>query len=270
MVFAFHGGGGRPASLMRLSGLYETAAREGFAVVYPYGTGRRDGRLLTFNGGRCCGYASRRDVDDVAFVEAILDDLPDDVPMDPGRVYATGMSNGAILAYRVAAELSERFAAVAPVAGPMMTAIGEPERPVAVMHFHGTADRFAPFDGGEGVGLARSRFTSVDASVRAWVDANGCNADPRVEKLPDRADDGTRVVKKTWGGGRRGTEVVLITIENGGHTWPGRAPPRRKLGKATQDISANDLMGSFSRKHARDGEAGRDPDPDPTEPDGGS
>jgi polyhydroxybutyrate depolymerase len=70
-----------------------------------------------------------------------------------------------------------------------------------------------------------------------------------VEELPDRARDGTKVTKKTYGGGKGGAEVVLVEIEGGGHTWPGREPLLRYLGESTQNVSANDLMWEFFRKH---------------------
>jgi len=255
VVLAFHGGGGNPESMVRLSGLNAKSDEAGFIVVYPYGSGRDPERGLTFNGGGCCGYAKRKNVDDIAFVRAILDDLDGAASVDSERIYATGISNGAIMAYYVASELSDRIAAIAPVAGPMMTDTCNPTRPVPVMHFHGTADELAPFHGGRGKGspgvpaFLRPEFNSVEHSIQSWVKANGCNATPKVELLPDRSDDGMRVTRKTWSGGKDGSEVVLIEIEGGGHTWPGRQPPFRFLGTFTKEISANDLMWEFFKRH---------------------
>ena len=89
----------------------------------------------------------------------------------------------------------------------------------------------------------------MDHSIQNWVKANGCTAKPEIVTLPDKADDGMRVTRKTWGGGKDGSEVVLIEIEGGGHTWPGMEPPLAMLGKSTKDISANDLMWEFFQKH---------------------
>jgi len=263
VVIAFHGGGGNPESMMRLSGLNAKADDAGFVVVYPYGSGTDENRNLTFNAGNVGGYAMRKNVDDVGFTKQLLADLKTFVNIDRDRVYATGISNGGMMAYRVASELSDLFAAVAPVAGPMGTETCQPTQPVSVIHFHGTADELAPFKGGKGKGAPgvpaahRPSFLSVDHSIQAWVKANGCETEPKVEKLPDAADDGMRVTRKTWAGGKGGSEVVLIEIKNGGHTWPGREPLAAILGKATQDISANDLMWTFFQKHAR-GEAGQE------------
>src|SRR5262249_48115393 len=95
----------------------------------------------------------------------------------------------------------------------------------------------------------RANFYSVDRSIRAWVKANGCNEEPATEELRDQVKDGTKVLKKTYGGGKDGAEVVLVVIEGGGHTWPGRPLPERSLGKVTANVSANDLMWEFFEKH---------------------
>ncbi len=248
VALAFHGGGSNPKEMVEFSGLNEKSDQEGFIVVYPYGSGRLPA-ALTFNAGNCCGYASRNNVDDVEFTRRILDDLAQLCNIDAKRVYATGMSNGAIMAYRLAAELSDRIAAIAPVAGTMGVPEIKAKRPVPIMHFHGTADESLPFEGGFGKGLSGVNFLSVEKSIQAWIKFNGCKEEPVVEALPDRANDGTRVVRKVYGGGADGAEVVLIVIEGGGHTWPGRDAYRKRLGVSTKDISANDLMWDFFRAH---------------------
>jgi polyhydroxybutyrate depolymerase len=246
VVLAFHGGGSSAQQMVTLCGLNEKADQEGFIVVYPNGTGRL---ALTFNAGNCCGYSMEQKVDDVAFVRALLDELGKVVKVDAKRVYATGMSNGAILSYLLASELSDRIAAIAPVSGPMGTATCNPNRPVPVIHFHGTADESAPFKGGKGKGISGTDFYSVDHSIRAWVKANGCKEGPATSKLPKIVDDGTAVEIKSYGDGKDGSEVVLVIIEGGGHTWPGRDSPKNRLGKSTRNVSANDLMWDFFRKH---------------------
>ena len=255
LVVGFHGGGGNPESMIRLSGLNEKSEEAGFIVAYPYGSGTQPDRGLTFNGGGCCGYAHKQKVNDIEFVAGMLDDLATAVNLDTNRVYATGISNGGIMTYFVASELSDRFAAVAPVAGPMMTDSSNAKRPVPIMHFHGTGDKLAPFGGGKGEGspgvpaFMRPKFNSVEHSINNWIAVNGCESEPKVEAMPDNADDGMKVTRKTWSGGKNGAEVVLFEIENGGHTWPGKNPISEILGKSTMDISANDLMWDFFQKH---------------------
>ena len=255
VIVVFHGGGGNPESMIRLTGMNAKADEAGFLVVYPFGTGKLAKTLLTFNGGECCGYAMDNKVDDVGFTRELLDDLAKVANIDADRVFATGLSNGGIMAHYLASELSDRIAAIAPVGGPLMMEAPRNKRAVSVMHFHGTADAFAPFQGGFGKGfLGRNgiaKFRSVDHTIQNWVKANGCNTEPEIEPLPDNAADGMKVTRKTWGGGKAGSEVVLIEIEGGGHTWPGQKPIVSLLGESTMDISANDLMWEFFQKHPR-------------------
>jgi polyhydroxybutyrate depolymerase len=248
VVLAFHGGGSIAEQMVKFCGLNETADKHGFIVVYPNGSGRLE-KLLTFNGGNCCGYAMTNKIDDVAFTKALLDDLAKVVKVDAKRVYATGMSNGAIISYLLASELSDRIAAVAPVGGPMGTEKCAPKRPVPVIHFHGTDDQFAPFKGGKGKGVSETDFYSVDHSIKAWIKANGCKLEPVTVEMPDKANDGTKITRKTYGGGKDGAEVVLVIIEGAGHTWPGREPGLKALGKSTKNISANEEMWKFFQKH---------------------
>jgi polyhydroxybutyrate depolymerase len=248
VVLSFHGGGANAEGMVKFCGLNDKAEEAGFLVVYPSGTGRLN--LLTFNGGNCCGYAMNNNVDDVGFVRAILDDLAKVANIDAKRVFATGMSNGGIMSYRLASELSDRIAAIAPVGGPMGMETCSPTRPVPVIHFHGTDDEYAPFKGGKGSrSIGVTHFYSVEHSIQVWVKANGCPEKPVVTQLPDKADDGMTVIKKTYGPGQDGAEVVLIEIEGGGHTWPGQEPKVKFLGKSTKDISANDLMWEFFQRH---------------------
>jgi polyhydroxybutyrate depolymerase len=190
-------------------------------------------------------------VDDVAFIDALLDGLGRAYPVDAGRVYATGMSNGAMMAYRLAAELSARIAAIAPVSGTVTAEIGQPQRPVSVLHFHGTRDEFIPFTGGRGErSIFGTNYRPVEDSIRAWVRANGCDEPPTTDVLAG-GRDGLRVTRRTYGSGRDGSEVVLVVIEGGGHTWPGKKSPAAVLGRSTLTVSANDLMWEFFQKHPR-------------------
>lgn len=248
VVLAFHGGGANAGNMVVFSGLNEKADQAGFIVAYPQGSGRSE-RLLTFNAGNCCGYAATHAIDDVAFTRHVLDDLEGVANIDRRRVFATGMSNGAMMTYRLASELSDRIAAIAPVSGPMGTKECHPRRAVAVMHFHGDADEFAPFQGGRGRGISGTDFYSVQHSIDAWVEANGCHKTPVTTQLPDREDDGTTVKQLRYDSGADGTEVVLVIIAGGGHTWPGREPRMRSLGTSTRDISANDMMWEFFQRH---------------------
>ena len=250
LVLVLHGGGTNAKTMVRFCSLNETADSGGFLAVYPSGTGRNP-NWLTWNAGNCCGDAMRQDVDDVGFIRALLDDLAGVAEIDLNRVYATGMSNGGMMAYRLASELSDRIAAIASVSGPVATDTCRPTRPVSILHFHGTADEFTPYAGGRGPkSLKQTEFRSVDSSVRCWVEANGCP--PRAaESLISESGDALTIERRCWSPGEEGSEVVLYTIHGGGHTWPGRIPLAAYLGPAATAISANDLIWEFFQRHSR-------------------
>jgi polyhydroxybutyrate depolymerase len=248
-VLAFHGATSNGRLMEQFSGLSTKADRVGFVVVYPNGTGNLP-NVLTWNGGSCCGYAVKNDVDDVAFTRALLDDLAGQVMLDRSRVYAAGMSNGAQVVYRLAGELADRIAAVAAVAGPMGMDDYHPSRPVSVLHIHGTDDEFAPFHGGRGPrSVYGTQFHSVDQTVRTWARIDGCPDTPAIVAEPSEVADGTRVERRVFGPGRDGSEVVLIIVEGGGHTWPGRPPLPAMLGKSTANLDANDAIWEFFERH---------------------
>lgn len=248
VVLALHGATMNGPLMALFTGLNQKADAKGFIVVYPNGTGRMSSYY--WNAGNCCGPAAKNSVDDVAFIRDVLDDLGRSYPVDPQRIYVTGMSNGAMMAYRLASELSDRIAAVAPVAGTMGTMECQPTRPVPVLHIHGTEDEYIPFEGGKGSrSISGVCHHSVDQSIAAWVRADGCRHEPVVEELPDRAGDGTRVTRKTYSGETDGAEVVLVVVGGGGHTWPGRDPGTTRLGRSTRIVSANDLIWEFFERH---------------------
>jgi polyhydroxybutyrate depolymerase len=246
VVLIFHGAGMNAVLMQGFSGLNSKADEAGFVAVYPNGTGA--GPFLTFNSGGVEWELVKKQPDDVAFVARLLDDLAAVTSVDPKRVYATGMSNGGMMCYRLAAELSDRIAAVAPVAGTMAATEAKPKRPVPVLHFHGTEDRLVPYSGPDQRVPKFLTFKSVEDSVATWVKLNGCKEEPVVEELPDAADDGMRVTRKTYRG-ENGAEVVLVIVTGGGHTWPGRQPPFDLIGRSTRDISATDMIWEFFTRH---------------------
>ncbi len=250
VVLAYHGAMTNGLVMAGFSGLSNKADEAGFIVVYPNGNGRGD-LTLVWNSGGIRDKAADEKLDDVGFTSKLIDDLQTIAHVDPRRIYATGLSNGGMMCYRLAADLSDRIAAIAPVAGTMAIE-KNPKRPVPIIHFHGTVDKLVPYGGPEGASKNFLPFKSVDETMRVWCRLDGCPAMPITAELPDLADDGTTVTRKTWGPGKDGAEVILYTIEGGGHTWPGRPRFVEFLGKSTRDISANDLIWDFFQKHPMD------------------
>ncbi len=246
VVLAFHGATMNAAMMVHFSGLSQKADAANFIVVYPNGTGWGK-TLLTWNAG---GMVLNLN-DDVAFVRDLLDDLAKIVRVDADRVYACGMSNGAMMCYRLAAELSDRIAAVAPVAGTMCVGDCKPARAVPIIHFHGSADTLVPPDGPNQKLPLVIKFQPLEATIKAWVKLNGCDERPQVAELPNRAADMLPVTRKSYNDGKDGAEVVLYLIDGGGHSWPGMNTTPAFLGKTTMNISANDLMWEFFQKHPR-------------------
>jgi polyhydroxybutyrate depolymerase len=245
LVIVLHGGGGNARQAMHDYGMNTVAARERFIVAYPNGSGRLRKSLLTWNAGNCCAHAMRQEIDDVAFLRAMVEKIGRDFTIDRSRIYATGMSNGAMMAYRLGCEASDLFAAIAPVAGALNIDC-RPSEPVAVLIFHGTADLHVPCGGGVGPkALERRVDQPVAHAVEIWQTANGCTrAWPPVKR--------GSIVSQRWTGCREGTTVTLYTIEGGGHAWPGAAPPRlRGADVPTQEISASETIWQFFAAHAK-------------------
>ena len=244
VVLVFHSAMMNGSFMAKFCGLSEKADQAGFIAVYANGTGSTP-LFLYWDAGGVRGRVS----DDVGYVVRLLDDLATVVNVDPKRVFATGMSNGGMMCYRLAAELSDRIAAIAAVAGTMAIDNCQPHRPVSVLHFHGTKDGLVLFDGPDERIPKNLKFLSVEDTIRAWVKLNGCPPTPEITALPGRAGGGMTIRKKTYGPGRDGSEVILYAVEGGGHTWPGRDPRLPLLGKSTRDISANDIIWDFFQKH---------------------
>lgn len=248
LVLAFHGGQSHPEMMRRFSGLDIFAASGRAIVVYPAGTGSREG-LFTWNGGNCCGEARDQYSDDVAFTRAVIADVAARQAVDPRRIHATGMSNGAMMAYRVAAELADTIASIAPVAGPLALAHVAPARPVSVLHFHGTLDQFTPLEGGVGRrSVTRISHRPVVEGLLEWVHADGCPVEPIREPIPC-PDMGLSIERFIWGPGVEESEVVFYRIEGGGHVWPGQTPDSFLLGPAVPSLDANALIWEFFVRH---------------------
>lgn len=274
-VLVFHGGGGSAEGMADMINMQKTADKHGFIVVYPEGIGSRMGNFHTWNAGKCCGKASAENIDDVGFVSKMIDQLVAEYNADPKRIYATGHSNGGMISYRLACELSDKIAAIAPNGGQDQKRESCPlTRPVPVLHIHGKADNCARYDGGEqcggcfeklfsSVGLpfkqTRRACEPVESIAAQWAGFNGCSG--QIEQTFQKGD----VTCNTYTDCRDDASVTLCAIENAGHSWPGqegeikpceRRPEGRMCtawkegrGPINTDISANEMIWTFFSKH---------------------
>jgi len=205
LVVMLHGGFGDAGQAESTYGWDQEADREGFVVAYP------DGLNHAWNGGGgCCGQPGREHVDDVAFITDVVHTVERELPIDSRRVYATGISNGGIMSYRLACDTTT-FAAIGPDSATMLGACDHPT-PISVIHIHGTADHNIPYAGGEGSGFAKVDGPAVPAVVASWRTVDGCGP-------PSSTTTG--VVTRSVASCPDGRTVELVTIAGAGHQWPG-------------------------------------------------
>jgi polyhydroxybutyrate depolymerase len=211
LVFALHAYGEDAATFANVTGFNKEADAEGFFVVYPQGLNN------SWNAGSCCAPANQTKFDDAGFIEMVLAKLKSDLAVNDSRVYVAGESNGGMLAYRLACDFPEDFAAIAAVsADSVVTERCNATRPVSVLAVLGTADKVIPYNES-----SRSNSTfpvppAVDA-ISYWAQRDGTASVPRQQV------DGNLTVT-TYSGGLNGTEVVLYTLYGGTHTWPPEIP----------------------------------------------
>jgi len=257
LVLALHGGGGTGLKFDQGTSqgtLSAAADKRGVVLVFPEGINKQwcDGRTEMLKTERAC--------DDVGFISKIIDVMVKDFGVDPKRVYATGISNGGFMSVRLAMDLSDKIVAVAPVTAQLSNALKDkiPKLPVSIMIVNGTKDPLVPFDGGDirlfWFSRSRGEILSTASSIEHFVRHNACDTTPQRIKLQDKdPDDGTTVEIEKFTGGKDGTEVILVKVIGGGHTWPGGKQylnPRR-IGLVSRDINASDLILDFFLKHRR-------------------
>lgn len=248
LIIALHGGGGDADIMSRddYYGLITKSERAGFIVAFPSGVGRfRSGILATWNAGECCGRARDKNIDDVGFIKAVVERISAQTSIDPARVFAIGMSNGGMMAYRLACDASDVFRGIMSVAGTDNTNECHPARPVAVLHIHARNDDKVLFNGGAGDAFRRNKgvvndFTSVPDTITKWVALDHAEPTPRrVLTIPGASCD----LHAAQSGG---APVELCVTDTGGHSWPGgKKKARRAAATPSQAINADDVMWDF-------------------------
>jgi polyhydroxybutyrate depolymerase len=240
LVVMLHGGFGTASQAESSYGWDAEADANHFVVAYPDGVNR-----AWAVGGGCCGTPGSTGVNDVAFVLAVVANLSERLPIDADRVYATGISNGGLLAYRLACD-TRVFAAIGPDSATLLGDCPSPA-PLSVIHIHGTADGNIPYDGGQGKGVARIDGPAVPDLVAMWRRVDGC---------ADATATTVGTVTTSVATCPRGLSVELITIAGAGHQWPG-SPPKPVVEKVlgldppSTALNATDTIWRFFADHRR-------------------
>lgn len=259
VVFVFHGAGGQARGMMRDTGWAEKAEQEGFLVVFPEGAPRDrepdEVRGLLRGAGRTWNDGSGRDLaaikqgmDHVRSVRYLLDLIKRDYPVDERRIYATGFSNGASMVFRLAREMPEVWAAVAPVAGTDWLHENVSEKAPPLLYITGLEDPLNPVEGGE-VRLARRAFgvkPPLKDMVDRWVQWHGLEDPTRV------VVEGKGLKREAFLGADGSNRIVVQTLANHGHHWPGGRSvlPERLVGPNQSILNATDTIWSFFSEHA--------------------
>jgi polyhydroxybutyrate depolymerase len=212
VVFALHGYDNEihfeVSDLQHMTGFNDIADQSGFLLVYPKGISG------VWNAGTCCGIAAENNVDEAAFVRQILSDLGTITSIDTKRIYATGFSAGGMLSYRLACEMSDTFAAIAPVAGALVYSPCQPGQPVSVMQVHGMSDTAIPYAGGVGLFMSGNNvFPPVEQEIATWAQLDGCTGSAQVEKQG-------MTTHTIYASCKAGSAVELYTLDALGNNWP--------------------------------------------------
>ncbi|MBK9291215.1 MAG: hypothetical protein IPM52_06285 [Bacteroidetes bacterium] len=240
LIINLHGYGSNNIEQELYSNFKPIADTAGFLIVHPNGTPDFSNTLHWNTFGTS-------NVDDVGFISSLIDTLSASLNIDPARVYATGMSNGGFMSFQLACQLGNRIAAIASVTGTMTNInLGacQPQRPLAVMQIHGTADATVPYNG-------NFFFAPVQNLLNFWVGFNGTSSTPEIYPLPDiNPNDGCTAERHTYAGGQNGTSIIHYKVLGGGHSWPG-APININI--TNMDFSASEEIWRFFKQYTING-----------------
>ena len=246
LVINMHGADSSPGIQVWLTGMNEIADTAHFLVAYPEGLINREG-LVGWNDGTFPDI-----LDDVDFIDSMIDTINVDFAIEQKRVYATGMSNGSGMSFTLACTLPTRIAAIGMVAAPGILEECSPNRPVPTLYMHGTADLVVPFEGGMGI-FVPVDFLPARERLQFWVDHNGCTGEPEVVEFEDiNTADSSTVTLELYTNCNEMSEVAFYEIEGGGHTWAGGppVPPGLEfLGNVNLDINASKEIWNFFSRH---------------------
>ena len=216
-LFVFHGHGGSAESLMRWGDMKSVADTAGFILIVPQGY--MDHRNTPhWNVG---SWTARSTVDDIGFIEKIINRTSDEFNLDLQRVYSYGHSNGGYFSFELACQLGNKIAAIGSIGGTMSTETYNscaPSHPTSVITIHGTSDPVVYYTGGKPY-----NSKSQDETIKYWIDFNKTNTSPDILEIENiDKSDGSHVELHKYGVGINKTSVHHLKIINGGHGWPGR------------------------------------------------
>lgn len=285
VVLALHGVGGDAAMMARISRFNRTADQNGFIVVYP---NAKDGRWTVAEnasvrnlggfgrrpGGLGADLPSRRDVgvggqpvDDMLFFNELLDQVEGEYSVDESRIYATGLSDGGIMDFRLGCELAGRIAAIAPVGATFPQTLQDScnnwfWRAVPVLMINGTSDPVVPYSGRLSYSYGHFLLSAKD-SVKVWAKMDGCADKPEKTTIPPRTNGGMQTRVESYNECKEGATAVLYSVEKGGHTWPGgeQYMPEEVIGRTSDDFDASEVIWKFFAEHPMP--AKKKPDPVP-------
>jgi polyhydroxybutyrate depolymerase len=231
-----------------MSGMNTVSDKNGFIVVYPNGTGLFNNYILSWNAGECCNYVEPIGVDDVGFIKLLIENMKKEYNIDSQRIYIAGISNGGMMAYRLACELSDAIAAIGSIAAYMPVKECNPSEFLSVIVFHGMNDAVIPYDGGFSnnwfVKFLKLGFMSAADSVSFWAKHNRCF-------LPPQKTRKENVYLELYTNCGKSSEVAFYTIQNSGHAWPGGKKGWFFGDEPTKDIFASEIIWDFFKAHSK-------------------
>jgi polyhydroxybutyrate depolymerase len=248
LVMVFHGGGGNARQMKNHTKFNKLSDKENFIVVYPNAVDKNwsDGRI---------GEKLPMQRDDVKFISNLIDTLTAKYKIDPKRIFSTGISNGGFFSIYLAYRLSNKILAIAPVTANIAVNLADefkPDYPVSILLINGTEDPLVKYDGGAvgfgEDGYGRGESVSTDQTISIWTKNNECNINPLAENLDNKNwADKCKAKKYIYSNCAGETEVILVKIEGGGHTWPGGSQylPKMIVGNVCKDFSATEMIWEF-------------------------
>jgi polyhydroxybutyrate depolymerase len=247
IVLGFHGGTTTPQKFARTTGFNNVAEEKGFMIAYPQGINKN------WNDGRNAKGLPTQD--DVSFVKAIIEDLHKIRNIDTHRIYAVGISNGGFLTQRLACQLSDKIVAFASVASTLAEPLQyacQTKRPVSIMMINSPEDKIVPWKGGLMTKGKGGVILSVPSTISFWLNKNHCNSKLQIQKIGEnKPNDGTSIEVSRYHQKCDNSEVILVKINGGGHTWPdGSGQPKWLVGRTSRKINGSRFIWNFFERHA--------------------